>query len=89
MKNKISIIVPIYNSEKYLKKCIDSLINQTEQELEIILINDGSTDNTEKIIKKYKDPRIKYYKNDNHGIGYTRNFGIDISSGEYILYPLK
>ena len=86
MKNKISIIVPIYNSEKYLNKCIDSLINQTEQELEIILINDGSTDNTEKIIKKYKDPRIKYYKNDNHGIGYTRNFGIDKSSGEYIMF---
>ena len=59
----ISIIVPIYNAEKYIKICLDSLINQTKKELEFILINDGSTDNTEKIIKKYKDTRIKYYKN--------------------------
>ena len=52
-KKDISIIVPIYNAEKYLNKCIDSIINQTKKELEIILINDGSTDNSETIIKKY------------------------------------
>ena len=86
MKNKISVIVPIYNAEKYLKKCIDSLVNQTKKELEIILVNDGSTDNTEKIIKKYTDERIKYYKNDNHGIGYTRNFGINKATGKYIMF---
>ena len=55
----ISIVVPIYNAEKYLDKCIDSMINQTKKELEFILVNDGSTDNTEKIIKSYKDKRIK------------------------------
>lgn len=82
----ISIIVPIYNAEKYIKICLDSLINQTKKELEFILINDGSTDNTEKIIKKYKDPRIKYYKNKNQGIGKTRNFGIEKSTGKYIMF---
>ena len=55
----ISIIVPIYNAEKYIEKCIDSLINQTKKELEFILINDGSTDSTDELIKKYNDKRIK------------------------------
>ena len=82
----ISVIVPIYNAEKYITKCIDSLINQTKKELEFILINDGSTDNTEDIIKQYKDKRIKYYKNKNQGIGKTRNFGISKSSGKYIMF---
>ena len=85
-KIEISIIVPIYNSEKYLKKCIDSLINQTMKNIEIILINDGSTDNSEKIIKEYKDERIKYFKNKNQGIGKTRNFGIKKSSGKYLMF---
>lgn len=82
----ISIIVPIYNAQKYIEKCIDSLINQTKKELEFILINDGSTDNTEEIIKKYKDKRIKYFNNENQGIGKTRNFGIDKSKGKYIMF---
>lgn len=82
----ISIIVPIYNAEKYLNKCLDSLINQTKKELEFILVNDGSTDNTETIIKTYKDERIKYYKNKNQGIGKTRNFGIEKSTGKYLMF---
>ena len=82
----ISIIVPIYNAEKYIAKCVDSLVNQTKKELEFILINDGSTDNTEEIIKTYKDKRIKYYKNKNQGIGKTRNFGISKSTGKYIMF---
>lgn len=82
----ISIIVPIYNASKYLEKCLDSLINQTKKELEFILINDGSTDNSEEIIKKYKDKRIKYFKNENRGIGKTRNFGIEKSSGKYLMF---
>lgn len=86
MKKGISIIVPIYNSEKYLNKCIDSLINQTEKNIEIILVNDGSTDNSEEIIKEYKDKRIKYYKNKNQGIGKTRNFGIEQATGSYIMF---
>ena len=81
---KVSVIVPIYNSEKYLKRCIDSLINQTLDDMEFILINDGSTDNSHSIIKSYNDKRIKYFKRTNHGIGATRNFGIDKASGEFI-----
>ena len=82
----ISIIVPIYNAEAYLNKCIDSLINQTKKSIEIILVNDGSTDKSEEIIKSYKDKRIKYYKNKNKGIGYTRNYGIDKSNSKYIMF---
>ncbi len=82
----ISIIVPIYNASKYLKKCLDSLVNQTKKELEFILINDGSTDDSESIIKSYKDSRIKYFKRSNHGIGKTRNFGINNASGKYIMF---
>lgn len=82
----ISIIVPVYNSEDSLNKCIDSLINQTKKELEIILVNDGSTDKSEDIIKSYKDKRIKYYKNKNQGIGKTRNFGINKTTGKYIMF---
>lgn len=85
-KIDISIIVPIYNAEEYLKRCIDSLVNQTKKEIEIVLINDGSTDNSEKIIKSYKDDRIKYFKNKNQGIGKTRNFGIEKACGKYILF---
>ena len=82
----ISIIVPAYNAEKYIKICLESLVNQTKKEIEIIVVNDGSTDKTEKIIKSFKDDRIKYYKNTNHGIGYTRNFGIDKSNSDYIMF---
>lgn len=82
----ISIIVPIYNAEKYLKKCIDSLLNQTKKEIEFILINDGSTDSTHEIIQSYNDERIKYYKNKNQGIGKTRNFGISKATGKYIMF---
>ena len=82
----ISIIVPIYNASKYLKKCLDSLVNQTKKELEFILINDGSTDDSESIIKSYKDDRIRYFKRSNHGIGKTRNFGINKASGKYIMF---
>lgn len=82
----ISIIVPAYNAEKYIEKCLKSLINQTKEELEFIIVNDGSTDSTEDLVKKYKDKRIRYFKNKNQGIGKTRNFGIDQAKGEYILF---
>ena len=82
----ISIIVPAYNAEKYIKKCLDSLISQTKKELEFIIVNDGSTDKTEEIVKSYKDKRIKYFKNKNQGIGKTRNFGISKAKGKYIMF---
>lgn len=83
---KFSIIVPTYNRENYLFKCIDSVLDQTYDNFELIIVDDGSTDNTEKLVKKYKDKRIKYFKNENHGIGYSRNFGLDKAKGDYIFF---
>lgn len=82
----ISIIVPVYNAEKYIKKCVDSLINQTYENLEIILINDGSKDNSYDILSQYegRDPRIVLINKDNTGVSDTRNIGIDKATGEYI-----
>lgn len=83
---KISLIVPIYNTEKYLNKCLDSLISQSLKDIEIILINDGSTDDSEKIINNYDDKRIKYISRENKGVGKTRNEGIDLAKGEYLTF---
>ena len=86
-KYKVSVIVPVYNVEKYLAKCLDSLVNQTLKDIEIIVVNDGSTDNSEQIIKKYlkKYPdKIIYLKKENGGQGSARNLGIEKSNGEYI-----
>lgn len=83
---KVSIIVPIYNTSKYLRTCIDSLLNQSEKDIEIILINDGSTDNSAEIIKSYKDKRIVYIEKENTGIGSTRNIGISKSKGTYLMF---
>lgn len=83
----ISIVVPVYNTEEYLKKCIDSILNQTYKNFEIIIINDCSKGNADEIIKSYKDKRIKYIKNKtNMGIGYNRNLGITKSKGDYICF---
>lgn len=82
-KIKVSVIVPVYNTQKYLKKCLDSLTNQTLKEIEIIVINDGSEEYVDDIISEYKD-KIIYINNPHKGIGYTRNTGIKKASGEYI-----
>ncbi len=86
MNNKISIIVPIYNADKYLKKCLDSIINQTYKNLEIILIDDGSVDNSLKICKDYakKDKRIIVFSQKNKGQACARNYGLNIATGDYI-----
>lgn len=83
---KISIVVPVYNAEKYLSKCLDSLINQTLKEIEIICINDGSKDNSETILRAYqqKDSRIQVISQENKGLSITRNIGIAAAKGEYI-----
>lgn len=83
---KISVIVPVYNSEKFLERCLDSLINQTLKDIEIICINDGSTDNSESILEKYSqsDSRIKIITKENEGVSISRNIGIDRATGEYI-----
>ncbi len=83
---KVSITVPVYNVEKYLEKCLDSLIGQTLKDIEIICINDGSTDNSLSILEKYakKDSRIKIINQENQGIANTRNKSIKLAQGEYI-----
>lgn len=83
---KISIIIPVYNVEEYLCKCIDSVLSQTYTNLEVILVNDGSKDNCALICDSYvgKDDRIKVIHQDNQGVSAARNRGIDIASGEYI-----
>lgn len=86
MSKLISIIVPVYNVEKYLNQCIESLINQTYRNLEIILINDGSTDRSGEICNWYKnkDHRIKVIHKKNGGLSSARNSGLDIATGYYI-----
>lgn len=84
----ISIIVPVYNVEKYVRKCIDSLISQTYFKLEIILIDDGSTDNSGKICDEYslKDVRIKVIHKENGGLSDARNAGLRIMQGKYVFF---
>ena len=83
---KLSVIIPIYNSERYLREAMESVINQTLPEIEIICINDGSTDNSLEIIKEYalKDERIKVIDKPNEGYGKTINHGLEEASGEFV-----
>ncbi len=84
----VSIIIPVYKTEIYLDKCIESVVNQTYKNIEIILINDGSPDNSHVICEKWanKDERIVVHKKENAGLSSARNTGIDISKGEYIIF---
>ena len=88
MNSLISVIVPVYNVEKYLSKCLESIINQTYQNLEIICVDDGSTDSSPKILEEYakKDTRIKILSQTNSGQGVTRNLAINLAKGEYIMF---
>lgn len=85
---KFTIIVPVYNTEKYLSECLDSLINQTYEDIEIICINDGSTDGSLGILNEYaqKDSRIKIINQANQGVSVARNTGIENAKGDYILF---
>lgn len=81
----ISVILPVYNAEKYIKESIESILNQTYENFELIIINDGSTDDTEMIIKSFSDKRIRYYTNNkNEGLIYTLNRGLELSQGDFI-----
>ena len=83
----ISIIVPCYNTEDYIEQCLDSLIHQSYKNLEIILVNDGSTDDTDAKIQPYlSDDRIKYIIQENKGLSGARNTGLDIMKGEYVCF---
>lgn len=88
MDTLLSVIIPVYNVEKTLERCINSVINQTYTNLEIILVNDGSTDNSLQICEKfkYKDPRIKIVNKENGGLSSARNAGLDIMTGKYVAF---
>lgn len=85
---RVSIIVPVYNAEKYLDRCIESAVNQTYSNIEIILVNDGSADKSASICDSWKkrDCRIKVIHKSNEGAGLARNTGLDVASGEYVLF---
>lgn len=85
---KVSIILPIYNVEKYLDRCMDSLLNQTLKDIEIIMVDDGSPDNCPQMCDEYakKDSRVKVVHKKNGGLGFARNSGLDIANGEYVAF---
>lgn len=85
---KISVIVPVYNVEEYLKECLDSLVNQTLDGLEVIMMNDGSTDSSQLIMENYASEyeNFKAYYKENGGLGQARNFGVKYATGEYIAF---
>ena len=88
ISSKISVIIPVYNVEKYLRECLDSVINQTLKDIEIICVNDGSTDNSLEILKEYEkqDSRIKIIDKKNEGVAAARNDGIRIATGEFVCF---
>ncbi|MFZ2038538.1 MAG: glycosyltransferase [Minisyncoccia bacterium] len=81
---KISVVMPVYNGEKYLKEAIQSVLNQTERDFELLIINDGSTDNSEAIAKSFNDNRIKVINKKHSGLIDTLNLGFDTAHGDYI-----
>lgn len=88
MNPEVSIIVPVYNVEKYLAKCIDSILNQNFFKFELLLIDDGSTDNSANLCKKYEkdDVRIRYFHKENGGLSDTRNFGLKQAKGKFVVF---
>lgn len=88
MKTLVSVIVPLYNCEKYIKKCILSLTKQSYEHIEIIVINDGSTDNSDMIMKQFVgwDSRVRYASQSNHGVAHARNVALQMAIGNYLLF---
>ncbi|TLS35772.1 glycosyltransferase [Pseudalkalibacillus caeni] len=86
MRTKVSVIIPVFNSEKYIAQCIEALINQTLEQCEFIFVNDGSNDKSKNIIENYckKDKRIILINQENQGVSTARNSGLDIASGDYV-----
>lgn len=85
MKKKLlSIIIPVYNGEKYIENCLASVDTFSDENVEILVIDDGSTDNTKNICSRFKN--IKYYKNKNHGVSYSRNYGIKHATGKFLMF---
>lgn len=88
MDDLISVIVPVYNTEKYLRKCIESILSQSYKNIELLLINDGSPDSSAEICREYldKDKRCYYFEKENGGLSDARNYGIERAKGEYITF---
>ena len=88
LNDTVSIIVPIYNKEKYLEKCLDSILGQTYRDLEIILVDDGSQDGSLEICRKYaeKNERIHVYAKKNGGVASARNLGLEKSQGSFLAF---
>ncbi|MFA6582917.1 MAG: glycosyltransferase family A protein [Elusimicrobiaceae bacterium] len=83
---RISVIIPLYNKAAHIKRALDSVLNQTEQDFEIIVIDDGSTDAGEDIVKTYADPRIKYFRQENQGVSVARNNGIKQAQADFVSF---
>lgn len=91
MDKKLSVIIPVYNTSKYIEKCLNSILKQFMKDIEIIIVNDGSTDNSEEIIQKWitknqNQIEVKYYKKENGGLSDARNFGVKQATGEYLTF---
>lgn len=85
---KVSLIIPVYNVENYIEKCLNSVVNQTLKDMEVIIVNDGSKDSSKQKIEKYlkKYPRIKYLEKENGGLSDARNYGMQYATGKYIAF---
>ena len=83
---KLSIIIPAYNCEKYIEECIKSITTEINNDIELIIVDDGSKDSTLSICNKYQSDNIRIFSNENHGVSYSRNFGFDKSNGEFIMF---
>ena len=83
---KFSVIIPVYNSEKTIGRCIESLLNQSYNDYEIIVVNDGSTDKSQSVINSYNSPHIRYYSKSNGGVSSARNYGLSVACGEIICF---
>ncbi|MDY3120719.1 MAG: glycosyltransferase, partial [Porphyromonas somerae] len=88
MKCRLSIIIPIYKAEPFLRQCLDAIVNQSAQPYEVILVNDGSPDNCDVICNEYVEryPFFKYLKQDNQGVSVARNNGIALATGDYLTF---
>jgi len=86
MNDLISVIIPVYNTEKYIENCLRGVLGQTYENIEVIVINDGSTDNSLKIINKIKDKRLKIIDRENSGAAYSRQQGVKMAKGKYIIF---
>ena len=82
----VSIVVPCYNSAKTLKTTLETILAQSYSDIEVIIVSDGSTDDTVKIAKAIKDPRVKVIEKENGGVSTSRNAGIDVAKGEFIMF---